>query len=959
MGRAQAAASRRIIVSTRESDPWGLCWMSLSGASGSAPAGSRPDPAPPWQSICTNHWGARPARRSKRLHRARTRRCRPWPYPCPSSPSPSHSRLSRFWTLHRAQPQRGTITPPKHRLLRLPTATAPFARQAVFHHGVARGIAFVCLSPSLFLPTLVVSTVSHPTPLVFGPHHPPYTRLRLNQARHGTTWTLFSLVCYGAAMDIATLVRHVISAFDEASSLVKRIQDKRAAEGRELPEEPTRDLLDSLALGPVIVRGHYDHDLKRFGEPYACGDIQAREQMKDVLLQLQMILMDHLRKVWMDDMDPDYNALQSASDDCRVNAGVCLGQLSQRLSDAARAQAMYPANMMPYTTNGMLMPPMSPSLHYSSSRSTASSTFSRAVPPRTPDSTADHFSTMSLSGMSNSTVRPFYDERKPSGGMSYGSQSPYIRWNSPPPDIPPVPNIGQQYRQPDSETQSLHSMRRPSSHTLAPEDSVLLSPATNNPDAGSPPHTSPPLPGALDLDRDSYVSYGVDSQPATSPDVSRAPSTHQIATNGENPREYDQIIPIDIDGSQFRYPTVYELQPIALDPRQSLTSYSARTQATNNYNNPDHVFYLQQNSRPPVPDPLRPQPTLQPTYPPPERSQLRPQPSQILSYHTQVVKPQSPKPPIAQPLFSTTNAGRSIPMPATSPQPQYQSDPQTPRPSTTAPIPLEANRSMDSVARPVPTRPPPPPQAAMPPPARTTSVGVQKPSTVSTPMAPPPPTPNPSVQIPVAAGPLNLATDKNTLGFCKGAQRLQVGLEKKAFSAATRPLGVTGMIQYWRCEKCNFEGPMHSSLATTGKKAGKQEKTFDPKIRVSGENGVRYRWTFLAKSHVQCKTMPEGVRDGSFGTFQCIFCVAEGERRGWLAGGGGPKGDGSSVMSGTSGASRTSGALFGNVSSFMEHLALHRRQAWWPCQEMCNRMKCVVGRVAEAGEDFDVNLLPL
>lgn len=92
------------------------------------------------------------------------------------------------------------------------------------------------------------------------------------------------------------------------------------------------------------MRGHYDHDVKRFGEQYACGDGQAREQMQDVLINLQTSLIITLHSIMMDDVDLDFNTLQSASDDCRVNAGVCLGQLSQRLSSAIQAQAYYPSS---------------------------------------------------------------------------------------------------------------------------------------------------------------------------------------------------------------------------------------------------------------------------------------------------------------------------------------------------------------------------------------------------------------------------------------------------------------------------------------------------------------------------------------------------------------------------------------------------------------------------------------
>ncbi|KAL2443740.1 hypothetical protein ABEF95_011431 [Exophiala dermatitidis] len=201
-------------------------------------------------------------------------------------------------------------------------------------------------------------------------------------------------------MDISSLVRAVIGAFEDSSKLVQRIREQRDRDTQSeledgktkadrLPAKSTRELLDSLALGPVIVRGHYEHDLKRFGEQYACGDIQAREQMKDVLISLQLTLINTLRSVYMDGIDLDFQVLLTASDDSRVNAAVCLGQLSQRLSDAAKAQAYYPLSISSSSYSSPaargLMPPMSPSLGYSSSRSTQSSASAAFMGPRTPD----------------------------------------------------------------------------------------------------------------------------------------------------------------------------------------------------------------------------------------------------------------------------------------------------------------------------------------------------------------------------------------------------------------------------------------------------------------------------------------------------------------------------------------------------------------------------------------------
>lgn len=153
-----------------------------------------------------------------------------------------------------------------------------------------------------------------------------------------------------------------------------------------------KELEDSLALGPPMIQGQYTYDMKRFGETYACGDPQAREQMKDVLITLQDAVLSNLQNVWMDDEPLDCTALQTASDDSRVNAMVCLGQLSQRISAAAAATARLPRENMLYPVKNDLMP-LSPSLQYSSSRSTQSSGGSSSQ-PMTPEPLMDRITQM-------------------------------------------------------------------------------------------------------------------------------------------------------------------------------------------------------------------------------------------------------------------------------------------------------------------------------------------------------------------------------------------------------------------------------------------------------------------------------------------------------------------------------------------------------------------------------------
>ena len=161
-----------------------------------------------------------------------------------------------------------------------------------------------------------------------------------------------------------------------------------------------------------------------------------------------------------------------------------------------------------------------------------------------------------------------------------------------------------------------------------------------------------------------------------------------------------------------------------------------------------------------------------------------------------------------------------------------------------------------------------------------------------------------------------------------------------------------------------YEGQMAYTSSLDPKKKGKQEKIFDPTIRE--HNGIRYKWEFLAKCHVQLKSNPETAvgakRDGSFGGFACMFCAAEGHARGWEKAAPLKPVDTRSVKS--SGSSKAadefsaSAPTFGNLQSFMDHLQMHREEAAWPCEEMRGRMKCIVGREAEKTEDWDINLTP-
>ncbi|KAK7888272.1 hypothetical protein LTR67_009150 [Exophiala xenobiotica] len=777
-------------------------------------------------------------------------------------------------------------------------------------------------------------------------------------------------------MDISSLVYAVVAAFEDAIKLVQRIRDQReSSNGASLPEEPTRDLLESLALGPAIVRGHYQHDLKRFGEQYACGDIQAREQMKDILINLQMTLIITLRNVYMDNMDLDFNALQTSSDDCRVNAGVCLGQLSQRLAEAARAHAHHPASMS-YSSGSGLMPPMSPSLGYSSSRSTHSSTGPQA--PRTPDTIAEQFGHLNVSHV----VHPPHLGRKmsgsPPGSLDFYGRQP-VRLPESTDEHRSIPAPVGVCRVDDSDRMS---MRRRSSQALAPDDNILM---------------LFPQPGgqsaADGTDRESMISPDKNNQLA---DISRSSSRHRCQDSRDRygPDDYNGPVQFDYgtgvvrnDGRQYSNSTVYDMYNPPPTPEQqrhtssNSNSYSSRAQASN-HGTLEHVRYLQENSRAPNAQPPRSDSLNAPRkrenaydqyqqYRQPSRSQTASPMGSSMPYQQQQPRPigigMSVIPRISQ---NDVRLAPTAPLPPPPPgQPPLLSH------SSSQPVSLTPTLPWSRTTRNSGTG--------------SSSIHTMA-SSSSTPSIVPPP-------IPAAFGPLILPTDKDTLGFCKGAFRLQAGLERKAFSLANRPTGFTGTVTYWRCEKCNFEGPVYTSVNVSGtKKKGKPERTFDPKIRVSETGGVRYKWAFLAKCHVNLKGMvplgEAGSREGSFGSFGCVFCCAEGKYRRWndssavwasstngvdkgvmgllTSGKGKHRG---SVRSGKSGHTANLGAkvdsssgasqstpIFGNVASFMEHLeTVHREQDGWPNAEMQGRFSVVVGRLAGVHEEgWDVNFVP-
>ncbi|KAK4941455.1 hypothetical protein LTR10_018599 [Elasticomyces elasticus] len=157
-----------------------------------------------------------------------------------------------------------------------------------------------------------------------------------------TPYVVTAVVCKTVCHCQDVLADHrlylVIAVYREATRLVQRLKAKQIdSEDSSLMESLPRELEASFALGSMIVQSQYDHDVRRFGDPYAHGDAIAREQIKDIVITLQKAVIAHLHEAFMEEVKLDLHFLKETSDNSRVDATVCLGQLYQRMSTAETA----------------------------------------------------------------------------------------------------------------------------------------------------------------------------------------------------------------------------------------------------------------------------------------------------------------------------------------------------------------------------------------------------------------------------------------------------------------------------------------------------------------------------------------------------------------------------------------------------------------------------------------------
>ncbi len=769
--------------------------------------------------------------------------------------------------------------------------------------------------------------------------------------------------------------------------------------------------------------------------------------MKDVLITLQDAVLSNLQNVWMDDEPLDCTALQTASDDSRVNAMVCLGQLSQRISAAAAATARLPRENMLYPVKNDLMP-LSPSLQYSSSRSTQSSGGSSSQ-PMTPEPLMDRITQMtqgqyvqkqpygdrafSISSQMNSGQ---YSQKPPYADRAFSIISD-VRGIYPPRSNEPRIELGATpgpLRVQRPSNGSIEGFRRPSSQALSPEDTAMIFPpgvhqvapqapqqatqATVRSGSGMGTLSSDSVTRAdsdvgEQSDRGSIAQGNRDIYGERSPEISLASNDGRSYISRERDRfNSDDYSDFNysrgaLDDPNLNYGDMYGRRHAQQSANRPPYLQAQRRQSSD-HSTLEHVVYLQSNARSPAVDSR--QVFQSPQSPPPQenRAIARPPPGDDYQSPPQSSS-QPPQLPQLNHMTSNLSLERSRPVPYRvhdAAQPPQIQQPATRERTSSLRSGYSASERASSLLSPLhenELRSPPlsglaaadaADKVAYKKDVRKGFFAIQEPRTTRITNTQTGNSPRNSISGAIphrtsdssnnttssatpAAGPISLTSPTHTLryqqstlqlsstlhfnnqfsltlpteqqlqGFCKGAIKLQSPVpkdQKKAFSVANRPAGLTGTIPFWQCAKCSFEGPCVTTIPVVpGKKSSKPEKCFDAKVRVS-ETGIRYRWIFLAKSHILLKSLPES-QDGSFGAFGCIFCTAEGRQRGWRM---------APHEGGGNGA-----PIFGNVGAFMEHLQMHREEGKGPGAEMQVRARCVIGRIAEAHEDFDINLPPL
>ena len=172
----------------------------------------------------------------------------------------------------------------------------------------------------------------------------------------------------------------------------------------------------------------------------------------------------------------------------------------------------------------------------------------------------------------------------------------------------------------------------------------------------------------------------------------------------------------------------------------------------------------------------------------------------------------------------------------------------------------------------------------------------------------------PSQNTPLSSPPSSTSIEASQArhgGYCEGAYFLQVGLKKESMKLRNEPSGIICQRYFWSCcsNKCCFEGP-----------AVRFEKAWIFEEHIWTTSGVRFRWSFLAKSHVPIKR----TKNKKF-HYKCMFCEPQ----------------------------KKTSDVYRGIREFMNHVAEHNGAAFQALP--LHNVQVVHGREAEGDEVFDIN----
>jgi hypothetical protein len=159
----------------------------------------------------------------------------------------------------------------------------------------------------------------------------------------------------------------------------------------------------------------------------------------------------------------------------------------------------------------------------------------------------------------------------------------------------------------------------------------------------------------------------------------------------------------------------------------------------------------------------------------------------------------------------------------------------------------------------------------------------------------------------------------NYWGFCKGAWTIRED-PKRGLALRTQPSGMYNSREIWECTSCTFKGA--SFAVPHPSKKNKTIMVYDQRV-VESKSRVRYKWLFLAKSHVKKRASDSHSEESSYG---CVFCSLE---------------------------DRVS-SVYGGVETLMDHIALCHVADM--SETTRKKARCVIGRAPGHGEEWDINI---